>query len=184
MSDPDGRVDDLWVAAVATPQSTPDQVEVFFADCGERCGNAGSDPEAGAPCDGSAASAYNGRDSGSAACTGGGDWIGGIGNVAPKFTFVEFGPSAAVSIGTHSTRWEYGSSPPGSAITFDPRTRVGGGGGGNTDHSPPGRSGGVDRGPTLASQGGATIGTGESFCGFGRGDPRREYRRVTLVSTR
>ena len=30
MSDPDGRVDDLRVAAVATPQSTPDQVEVFF----------------------------------------------------------------------------------------------------------------------------------------------------------
>ena len=28
VSDPDGRVDDLWVAAVATPQSTPDQ-EVF-----------------------------------------------------------------------------------------------------------------------------------------------------------
>ena len=34
VSDPDGRVDDLWVAAVATPQSTPNQVEVFFyADC-------------------------------------------------------------------------------------------------------------------------------------------------------
>ena len=47
MSDPDGRVDDLRVAAVATPQSMPDQVEVFF---GERCGNAGS--EAGAPCSG------------------------------------------------------------------------------------------------------------------------------------
>ena len=30
VSDPDGRVDDLRVAAVATPQSTPDQVEVFF----------------------------------------------------------------------------------------------------------------------------------------------------------
>ena len=106
VSDPDGRVDDLRVAAVATPQSTPDQVEVFFSIAGERYGNAGSDPEAGAPCGGSAASASNGGDSGSAACTG--DWIGGIGNVAPKCTFGEFGPSAAVSMGTHSTGLEYG----------------------------------------------------------------------------
>ena len=30
VSDPDGRVDDLRVAAVATPQSTPDQVEGVF----------------------------------------------------------------------------------------------------------------------------------------------------------
>ena len=30
VSDPDGRVDDLRVVAVATPQSTQDQVEVFF----------------------------------------------------------------------------------------------------------------------------------------------------------
>ena len=73
---------------------------------GEHCGNAGSDPEAGAPCVGSAASASNGGDSGSAACTGGGDWIG---NVAPKFTFRELGPSAAVSTGTHLTGLEYGS---------------------------------------------------------------------------
>ena len=33
VSEPDGRVDDLRVAAVATPQSTPDQVEVFSANC-------------------------------------------------------------------------------------------------------------------------------------------------------
>ena len=103
-----GRVDDLRVAAVATPQSTPDQVEFFLTIAGERCGNAGFDPEAGAPCGGSAASVSNGGDSGSAACPGGGDWIGGIGNVAPKFTFGEFGPSAAVSTGTHSTGLEYG----------------------------------------------------------------------------
>ena len=30
LSDPDGRVDDLRVAALATPQSTPDQVEGLF----------------------------------------------------------------------------------------------------------------------------------------------------------
>ena len=42
----------------------------------------------------------------------------------------------------------------------------------------------MDRAPTLASQGGATVGTSESFGGFGLGDPRREYRRVALVSTR
>ena len=76
---------------------------------GERCGNAGSDPEAGAPCDGSANSASNGGESGSAACTGGCDWIDVIGNVASKFTFGEFGPSAPVPTGTHSTRLEYGS---------------------------------------------------------------------------
>ena len=33
VSDPDGRGDDLRVVAVTTPQSTPDQVEFFFADC-------------------------------------------------------------------------------------------------------------------------------------------------------
>ena len=82
---------------------------VFSLIAGERCGNAGSDPEAGAPCGGSAASASNGGDSGSAACTGGGDRIGGMRNVAPKFTFGKFCPSAAVSTGTHSTGLEYGS---------------------------------------------------------------------------
>ena len=51
-----------------------------------------------------------------------------------------------------------------------PQVPGGGGGGCNTDRSPLGWSGGVDRGPILASQGGATIG--------------REYRRVALVSTR
>ena len=82
---------------------------VFSPIAGERCGNASSDPEAGAPCGGSAASASNGGDSGSVACTGGSDRIGGIGNVAPKFTFRKFGHSAAVSTGTHLTGLEYGS---------------------------------------------------------------------------
>ena len=62
-------MDDLRVAAVATPQSTSDQV----AESG-------------------------GGDSGSAACTGGGDRIGGIGNFASKFAFWESGPSTAISV--------------------------------------------------------------------------------------
>ena len=62
MSDQDGRVDDLRVAVVVTPQSMPDQLggSFFSSVAGERCGNTGSDPEAGAPCGGSAASASGG----------------------------------------------------------------------------------------------------------------------------
>ena len=104
MSDPDGRVDDLRVAAVYTGSGG----RIFSQIAGERCGDAGSDPESRAPCDRSAASASDGGNSGPAACTGGDDWIGGIGDIAPKFTFGTFGPSAAVSTGTHLTGLEYG----------------------------------------------------------------------------
>ena len=93
----------------ADPAGMPASGSFSSPIAGERCGNAGSDPEARAPCGGSAASASNVSDSGSAACTGGGDQISGIGNVAPKFTFGEFDPSATVSTGTHSTGLEYGS---------------------------------------------------------------------------
>ena len=73
VSDPDRGVDYLWVAAVTTPQSTPDQVDVFFPD---------PTPKPEPPCGRPVASASGGGDSGSAACTGSSDRIGRVGNFA------------------------------------------------------------------------------------------------------
>ena len=101
VSDSDGRVDDLCVAAVATPQSTPDQANTAAAPAPTR------KPEP--PAVDQLPQRLVAETRGSAACTGGGDRIGEIGNFASKFPFCESGPSTAILIGTHSTGLECGS---------------------------------------------------------------------------
>ena len=82
VSGPDRGVDDLQVAAVTTPKSTPDQVEDFFSSVAGECGCTGSNTETRAPCGRPVASTSGGGNLGSAACAGSGDRIGGVGNFA------------------------------------------------------------------------------------------------------
>ena len=107
VSDPDGRVDYLRVAAVATPQSTPDQVEGFFR---RLLANAAAPP---APTPKPEPSAVNqllqhlvvktqARQPAPGAATG---------SAGLEILFQNFlsGPSTAISTGTHSTGLECGS---------------------------------------------------------------------------
>ena len=98
------------MAAVTTPQSTPDQVKFVLTianECG--CPDPGSDSGSGASCGGEVAAASGGGDSGAAACSGGGDRTGGIGNFAQNSAFGASGASATTSPWILPTRLECSS---------------------------------------------------------------------------